>query len=81
MKMSKEVKDIFNETVLIANKKHYEFITPELLLYIICNNPIFVQAFKNCGGKIGALQDNLKSYLDKYMEDVYKRQVMLLIIA
>ncbi len=70
MKMSKEVKDIFNETVLIANKKHYEFITPELLLYIICNNPIFVQAFKNCGGKIGALQDNLKSYLDKYMDIV-----------
>lgn len=70
MDISKEVKEIFNETILTASKKHYEFVTPELLLYIICRNPIFAQAFKNCGGKIRPLQENLKSYLDNYMEIV-----------
>ncbi len=75
MDMSKEVKEIFNETVLIANKNHYEFVTPELLLYSICHNSIFVRAFKNCGGKIRSLQDNLRKYLDKYMEIVQDNRV------
>lgn len=70
MNMSKEVKEIFNETILIAHKKHYELVTPELLLYSICHNPVFVQAFKNCGGQIHHLQEHLKNYLDSYMEVV-----------
>lgn len=65
--MSEEVKEIFERTVLTASTNHHEYITPELLLYNICQNEIFVHAFENCGGKIDDLKKNLKDYLLKFV--------------
>ena len=68
MKVSGEVAHIINTVISLAKNAHFEYVTPELVLYVVCQNTMFVQAFENCGGKIKELDSNLRSYLDRYME-------------
>ncbi len=68
MKVSGEVAHIINTVISLAKSAHFEYVTPELVLYVVCQNTVFVQAFENCGGKIQELDSNLRSYLDQYME-------------
>lgn len=66
--VSREVAGILNTAVSLAKHSHFAFVTPELILYVVCENKLFAQAFTNCGGKILELDYNLRSYLDNYME-------------
>lgn len=68
MHVSEEVAEIINKAFVLAKSSHFEYMTPELILYVICQNRIFADAFENCGGKIKELDDNLRDYLEKYME-------------
>ncbi len=68
MQVSEEVAGIINTAISLAKNAHFEFITPELVLYVICQNKVFVQAFRNCGGNVKELDYHLRDYLDKYME-------------
>lgn len=68
MNVSSEVAEIMEILFTTAKAAHFEYITPELLLYVICQNDIFVGAFENCGGRIRELDYKLRSYLDEYME-------------
>ena len=38
MHVSKEVAEIINTVFTMAKDAHYEYVTPELLLYVVCNN-------------------------------------------
>ncbi len=70
MKESKEVAEIINMAFALAIDAGFALVTPELVLYIVCQNGIFAEAFENCGGEIKKLDRDLKSYLEEYMEPV-----------
>ena len=69
MQVSDEVAGIINSAFSMAKSAHFEYVTPELVLYAACQNKTFAQAFENCGGKVKELDYNLRSYLEKYMEE------------
>lgn len=68
MRVTKEVADVLNGAFAFAAKECYEYITPELLLYMIAGCRTFREAFENCGGEIEQLKDNLKGYLNDNIE-------------
>lgn len=68
MHVSREVAEIINSVFALAKSEHYELVTPELMLYVLCRHQIFAEAFEACGGSVDALLNQLKSYMDEYME-------------
>lgn len=70
MHATKEVAEIFNRLFVIAQEKGYEYVTPELLLLVLCERKHFTEAFETCGGSISRLKKDLKAYLDTCMEYV-----------
>ena len=70
MRVTKEVADVLNGTFAAAAKECYEYVTPELLLYMIAGCRTFREAFSNCGGEIEQLRDNLKGYLNDNVEQL-----------
>lgn len=70
MPVSKEIEGIVGAAIILARNANYEYVTPELLLYVICKNELFARAFETCGGSIRELDYQLRSYLEKYMESL-----------
>lgn len=68
MRISSEVAEMINAAIVLAEKVHFELITPELFLYVACQNNVFARAFENCGGQIKKLADDITTYLNEYME-------------
>lgn len=68
MYASSEVTEMINTVFSMAQSAHFEYVTPELALYVICQNKVFAHAFENCGGSVKELDDQLRTYLDTYME-------------
>ncbi len=68
MQVSGEVAEMIDTVFLLAGNARFEYVTPELMLYVACQNPVFAQAFENCGGNIQELDRDLKTYLEEYME-------------
>jgi len=68
MRVSAEVEEIISQTVNLAKNADFEYVAPELMLYVICQNGIFAQAFENCGGSVRELDYHLRTYLENYME-------------
>ena len=67
MQISKEVAEILNAAFTMAKSAHFEFVTPELVLFVACQNKVFAQAFENCGGDIKELDARLRTYLEENM--------------
>ncbi|OON84810.1 ATP-dependent Clp protease ATP-binding subunit ClpA [Oribacterium sp. C9] len=70
MNVTEEVAAIINSSFMMATEKHYEYVTPELVLLAMCSDDNFSLAFRNCGGDIETLTSDLKGYLDEYVEKV-----------
>ena len=68
MYVSEEVEKIIDMTVIMAQNANFELVVPELMLYVICQNEIFAQAFENCGGSVRELDYHLRTYIENYME-------------
>lgn len=68
MHTSSEVAKMINTVFSMAQSAHFEYVTPELALYVLCQNKVFARAFENCGGSVKELDSQLKTYLDTYME-------------
>lgn len=68
MRVSEEVAEIIDKAVLLAKNANFAFVTPELVLYVICQNKVFAKAFENCGGRLKKLDRELMTYLEEYME-------------
>ncbi len=68
MQVSVEVAEIINKAFFLAQNARFEYVTPELLLYVICDNKVFAQAFESCGGRIRELDYHLRTYLEEEME-------------
>ena len=70
MQISGEVAEIINIAISMAKGARFEYVTPELILYVACRNEVFAQAFENCGGEIKKLDYDLRSFLEEHMEPV-----------
>lgn len=68
MRLSGEVTELIQAVFSLAQSAHMEFVTPELVLYVLCQKKGFIQAFEGCGGRIQELAQSLRDYLDKYMD-------------
>lgn len=66
---TKEVQDILNGMLAMAYKEKFQYVTPELLLFVMAEFESFSDAFDFCGGSV----EQLKGDLLKYMrEDIPK---------
>ena len=74
MDMTKEVSEVIQDAVDYAAERHYEYVTPEMLLYMICGREDFKEAFEECGGEIGTLALELEEYMETYIEHVNEAQ-------
>ncbi len=74
MQVSREVAEIINSVIVLAKERHYELVTPELLLYVICENQLFAEAFEDCGGSIHDLTAQLEGYFNEYMVAVHSEE-------
>lgn len=70
MQVTREVAEIINSVMVLAKDRHYELVTPELVLYVICGNKIFAEAFEDCGGSVRELSEQLEGYFNEYMVSV-----------
>ena len=70
MQISKEVAEILTTAFSMAKSAHFEYVTPELVLFVVCQNKVFAQAFEECGGNIKDLDSQLRTYLEENMEPV-----------
>lgn len=70
MNVTEEVAAIINSSFMMATEKHYEYVTPEMVLLAMCSDDNFKMAFSNCGGDIETLSADLNRYLEEYVEKV-----------
>jgi ATP-dependent Clp protease ATP-binding subunit ClpA len=68
MELSEEVKRMLQQAISYAQRYGYEYVTPEMLLYVICGEQEFADAFAECGGDKKLLAEDLLSYMEKYVE-------------
>ncbi len=68
MYVSSEVAEIIEKAFSLAKSARFEYVTPELVLYAACQNPVFARAFAECGGSVRKLDRDLRTYLEEYME-------------
>lgn len=68
MYASPEVMNILQQTGELAQNARFEYVTPELTLYVVCRNPVFAKAFRNCDGSVAKLDYQLKTWLEENME-------------
>lgn len=68
MQLSKEVAGIINSAIKIATKEKYEYITPELILYILLDDEDFREAYCACEGDPEELHTQLKEYMDNNLK-------------
>ncbi len=69
MTISEELSEVLAEAVDFALEKQYEYITPELFLFSLCDSHVFRQAFHWCGGDPVVFQEDLGSYLEENLKD------------
>ena len=72
MNMTKEASSIIEDAIAYAQEKKYEYITPEMLLLMMCGNADFQDAFVGCGGDLAKLSSDLEGYIEEYISHVNK---------
>lgn len=70
MYVSDEVAEMINKAISMAKDARFEYVTPELMLCVLCGSEWFAMAFENCGGSIDRLESQLRNYLEEYMAPV-----------
>lgn len=65
MKLSEVVEEIVIKAINYSKENNHEYITPEHLLYITTFNEDFGKAFKNAGGDIIKLREDLQGYINE----------------
>lgn len=67
MNLSNDVAAVLRDSIIYATEHHYEYVTPEILVLLMCNNSDFRAAFEECGGNVGTLAEDLEGYSDEYI--------------
>ncbi len=77
MNLSKDAMQAIQKAIEFATSNHYEFITPETVLLMILDDSYFAEAYETCGGDIATLSQNLKAYMEKYIDKVEEKDAEL----
>lgn len=67
MDVNEAVARVFREAVGEAKERRLEYVTPELILIKIAEEPLFQAAFEECGGSCEILKQELNGYLKDYV--------------
>ena len=70
MNIAEETSEVIQDAVDYALERQYEYITPEMVLLILCEYPFFQESFESCGGSVEELASDLEGYLLIYVECV-----------
>lgn len=63
MQVTREVAEIINSVVVLAKNRHYELVTPELVLYVICGNKIFAERSRTAAETFRSCRSSWKAIL------------------
>ena len=74
MNLSKEAMEAIQKAIAMASENNYEYVTPEMVLLMILDDPSFSEAYESCGGDLVALSKNLMSYIRKYIDKTSGRE-------
>ena len=72
MNWSYHVDYLFKATYNLAIEWRKEYITPEMLLYIMCDDEIFCSSYSECGGSPDMLKTTLRSFIIENVSEVKK---------
>jgi len=70
MEVSKQVEELLYRVTVFAEENKHEYATPEHLLYGLLSDKDFSASFRNCGGNIEALKNDLEKYFEENIEQV-----------
>ena len=70
MELSNGIKEIIQNAYIYARDEGFVYITPEVMLRVICERDEFIEAFLHCGGNLETLVSDLDNYTDEYIERV-----------
>lgn len=68
MYISSVVSDLIMAARMLAQDAQHEYVTPEHILLVMCDEKHFKEAFEECGGDVKELKTNLKAYLDESID-------------
>lgn len=68
MYISNVVSDLIMAARMLAQDAQHEYVTPEHILLVMCDQKHFKEAFEDCGGHAKELKANLKAYLDENID-------------
>ncbi len=68
MELSKRVEDALQNAYAYAQEEGLEYITPEIILLMLCGDKEFASAFGECGGNEKELAEALRAYIKTYQE-------------
>ncbi len=68
MNLGADALDIIMSATEYAGKNHQEYVTPETVLLIICDEETVSAVLKELGADLESLKSNLSSYLEEYVE-------------
>lgn len=63
MNITRELEEVLNRAAIYASEQHHEYLTPEHILLILTDTPLFREAYSQCGGDTEQLERKLKEYL------------------
>lgn len=70
MEFSAEALYALNNAVTYAANEKYEYVTPEMILLMLCRDKDFSIAFDECGGNLKMLESDLLAYIKEYVDKV-----------
>ena len=68
LNISEDLKNIFDKAVNLAASRRDEYITPEHLLFALCDEEPFVNVLENLGGDADKIQSDILEGLDEDLE-------------
>lgn len=70
MDLSREMMYALKRAIEYARQKGYEYVTPEIILLMLIDAPMFEWAFEECGGVVRKLAKDIEEYNESYMDPV-----------
>ena len=70
MNMTKEASQVIQDALAYASENDYEYITPEMILLMMCESVAFQEAFEGCEGDVEELATDLVQYMEEYIAHV-----------
>ena len=65
LNLSEAAASVLTDAIQYAKEKGLELITPEVILLSMCKNKTFREAFEDCGGDAGLLEESLATFISE----------------